>query len=80
MLTTGALQGVLGQSFYAGPPNAGTYATPTIVSGDPTPAFTDAFQGASSLGGGIGKLSLGMLGVIVLTLAALNYWLRPVSA
>lgn len=81
MMTTAGLQSVLGQSYYAGAPNAGTYATPSIVSGDPTPAATDAFSGSGTiLGLGTGRLSLTLLGLIVVGLVAFNYWVHPISA
>lgn len=81
MLVTSGLQSILSQSAYNGPPNAGTYATPTIVTGDPTPAATGAWSGTSdTLGMGVGRLSLTMLALILVSLVAFGYWTRTIQA
>lgn len=80
MISSG-LGSVLGQSFYAGAPNAGTYARPSVTTGDPVPGYTGSVSGGGGLPAGIGtgRLSLGMLALIVVGLMAFAYWVKPVS-
>jgi hypothetical protein len=80
MFTTDALQSVLAGSYYGGTPNSGSYAQPSIVSADPTPAYTASVSGTSVNVPGLGNLSLGMLCGVIIILAVVAWWVHPISA
>lgn len=77
-MVTQGLQQLLGGSYYAGAPNAGSLLQPSVVTADQLPGSADTiFQGAR--GGESGRAPLVLLGLLIIGFAGLAWWLHDYS-